>query len=372
MRKLIFMLLPLALFAQNPPDARALLARADASIFTAKTVRLAATQARGFAGLDPLPGSPFKLEFVRGGRGRAEFRASLSNTIITLMVFDGANLWEYHDLGNQYTKKSAVAWTFQGEIATLDYGRKPNNISAASYENDETIVFNGLPVACYVVRAEYRAAPNNPFGKGVVRRSWISKVGELILRDYWEGPLTPGMTDRETVTTNYTTIETDVSLPEDLFAFQPPQGSKLGEPIVMGGVVGGLASESISAAPPPPPPPPPPPKKVEEQSDSSRRANVSGTEQQAKVIRRTTPVYPPLAKQARIQGVVRFRAIISKDGTIKDLSLISGHPLLAPAAMDAVKQWSYQPTTINGERVEVLTQIDVTFTLAQRSAAIAQ
>jgi len=58
MRKLIFMLLPLALFAQNPPDARALLARADASIFTAKTVRLAATQARGFAGLDPLRAVP--------------------------------------------------------------------------------------------------------------------------------------------------------------------------------------------------------------------------------------------------------------------------------------------------------------------------
>lgn len=191
MKKLVSVLFPLALFAQNPPDARALLARADASIFTPKTVRVAATQARSFAGVAPLPGNPFKLEFIRGGRGRAEFRASLSNAIITLMVFDGTSLWEYHDLGNQFTKTSAAAWTFQGEIATLDYGRKPNNIFAASYENDATVDFNGTPVACYVVRAEYRAAPSNPLSKGVVRRVWISKSSEMILRDYWKVRLPP-------------------------------------------------------------------------------------------------------------------------------------------------------------------------------------
>jgi periplasmic protein TonB len=71
------------------------------------------------------------------------------------------------------------------------------------------------------------------------------------------------------------------------------------------------------------------------------------------------------AKQARIQGVVRLNAVIAKDGTISDLSVISGHPLLVPSALDSVKQWIYQPTLLNGNPVEVTTEIDVNFTLAQ-------
>ena len=75
--------------------------------------------------------------------------------------------------------------------------------------------------------------------------------------------------------------------------------------------------------------------------------------------------YPPLAKQARIQGTVRFNAVIGKDGTIQNLTLVSGHPLLVPSATEAVHQWVYQPTLLNGEPVEVVTQIDVNFTLSQ-------
>jgi TonB family protein len=338
------LLLPLATFAQNPPDARGLLARADESIFTAKTVRLGATQSRSFVGAAPLPGNPFEIEFVRGGRGRAEFRAG--NTIVTLMVFDGANLWEYHDLGNQYTKKPATAWIFQGEIATLHFGRNPNNVSAAKYENDETVDFNGRPVACYVIRADYRGAPGNPLGKGVVRRVWISKDSELILRDYWEGSLTPGMgTARETLTTNYTTIETGLPLPDERFVFQPPPGSKLGEPLVVGGVAPGF----FAAAPPPPPPPPP---------GKSADKPMPGT-----LIRRVAPVYPPEAKRAGIEGVVKVNAVITKDGTVRVLGVLSGPPELTSAATDAVAQWVYQPYIVNGKPVEVMTEILVRFIL---------
>jgi protein TonB len=77
------------------------------------------------------------------------------------------------------------------------------------------------------------------------------------------------------------------------------------------------------------------------------------------------PVYPPLAKQARIQGTVRFTAIIGRDGTIQNLTVVSGHPLLLAAAQSAVVQWKYKPTLLNGEPVEVVTQIDVNFTLNQ-------
>ncbi len=134
---------------------------------------------------------------------------------------------------------------------------------------------------------------------------------------------------------------------------------------VPGGTPGGVIGGIIGAVPTAAPPPPPPPVKVVEKPKEVQRIRVGGNVQQANLIRKVTPVYPPLAKQARIQGTVRFTAIISKDGTIQNLQLISGHPLLVPAAQDAVKQWVYRPTLLNGEPVEVITQIDVNFTLSQ-------
>ena len=125
-----------------------------------------------------------------------------------------------------------------------------------------------------------------------------------------------------------------------------------------GGVIGGIIGGIPNAAPPPPPP------KVEAKP-TVQRIRVGGNVQAANLIRKVTPQYPPLAKQARVQGTVRFQAIIGKDGTIQNLQLITGHPLLVPAATEAVKQWLYKPTLLNGEPVEVVTQIDVNFTLSQ-------
>jgi protein TonB len=121
---------------------------------------------------------------------------------------------------------------------------------------------------------------------------------------------------------------------------------------VIGGIIGGV----------PVAPPPPPPGKVEKPV-TPQRIRVGGNVQAAKIVRQPKPIYPPLAKQARIQGTVRFTAIIGRDGTIQNLQLVSGHPLLVPSAQEAVKQWVYQPTLLNGEPVEVITQIDVNFTL---------
>ena len=125
-----------------------------------------------------------------------------------------------------------------------------------------------------------------------------------------------------------------------------------------GGVLGSILSTTNSALPPPPPPPAP-------KTVTPKRITIGGNVQQAKLVRQPKPVYPPLAKQARISGVVHLAAVISKDGTIQDLKVISGHPLLIPSALEAVKQWVYQPTLLNGEPVEVSTQIDVNFTLSQ-------
>ena len=92
---------------------------------------------------------------------------------------------------------------------------------------------------------------------------------------------------------------------------------------------------------------------------------VGGKVQAAKIVHQVTPVYRPLAKQARISGIVRFEAVISRSGMIESLQVMSGHPLLTQAALDAVRQWVYQPTLLNGQPVEVVTQIEVNFKLAE-------
>ena len=86
------------------------------------------------------------------------------------------------------------------------------------------------------------------------------------------------------------------------------------------------------------------------------------------LVRQVKPVYPPLARQARIQGAVVLQAIIGKDGSIEKLRLIGGHPMLSPAAIEAVRQWRYRPYTLNGEPVEVETEITVNFVLGGGSS----
>jgi periplasmic protein TonB len=117
----------------------------------------------------------------------------------------------------------------------------------------------------------------------------------------------------------------------------------------MGGVIGSVLSSTPVAVP-----------KVA----TPQRVRVSSGVSQGLLVRRVQPNYPPLARQARIQGVVLLQATISKEGDIRDLTLISGHPMLAPAAIEAVKQWKYRPYLLNGEPVEVETQVQVNFTLS--------
>jgi protein TonB len=110
---------------------------------------------------------------------------------------------------------------------------------------------------------------------------------------------------------------------------------------------------------------PPPPKPKPEIPVVPKQIRVSTGVQAAKVIRQVKPAYPDLARKARVQGTVKLTAVIGRSGTVSNLQLISGHPLLVPAAVNAVSQWVYEPTLLSGEPVEVITQIDVNFTLSQ-------
>jgi protein TonB len=97
----------------------------------------------------------------------------------------------------------------------------------------------------------------------------------------------------------------------------------------------------------------------------SEPVRIGGGVQAAKLIFGPKPAYPPLARTSRTQGTVRIQAVIARDGTIRNLQLVSGPPLLVAVAMEAVRQWRYQPTLLNGEPVEVITEIEVNFTLSQ-------
>jgi len=90
---------------------------------------------------------------------------------------------------------------------------------------------------------------------------------------------------------------------------------------------------------------------------------VGGEVEAARLKHEVMPTYPPIARATRLEGTVRLSASIAPDGTVENLQVLSGSPLLTEAAQKAVKQWTYQPTYLNGKPVEVLTEIDVNFTL---------
>ena len=117
----------------------------------------------------------------------------------------------------------------------------------------------------------------------------------------------------------------------------------------MGGVIGGIINSTPVAVP-----------KVA----TPTRVRVSAGVTEGLLIRKVTPGYPPLARQARIQGAVVLAAVIGKDGSIQNLKVVSGHPMLTSSALEAVRQWKYKPYFLNGEPVEVDTQVTVNFTLA--------
>jgi protein TonB len=112
--------------------------------------------------------------------------------------------------------------------------------------------------------------------------------------------------------------------------------------------------------------PAPAPAELQPKSKPARQpVRFGGRVAEANLLRKVMPVYPPLAKSTRVQGTVEFTALISKGGNIENLQLVHGHPLLVQAAKEVVLQWKYRPTTLNGEAVEVITDIVVNFTLSQ-------
>jgi len=141
----------------------------------------------------------------------------------------------------------------------------------------------------------------------------------------------------------------------------PPSFGSTAAAVVPGGtgtspLIGQLFREPVPQPKPRVADAPPPP---------ATPTQVGGEVQAAKLIKKVVPLYPPLARQARVSGTVQLVGVIAKDGTIQQLQVVSGHPLLVKSALDAVRQWIYRPTLLNGQAVEVIAPIDVIFKLGQ-------
>jgi TonB family protein len=126
---------------------------------------------------------------------------------------------------------------------------------------------------------------------------------------------------------------------------------------VPGGVTGGVVGGILGGQPPPPPPP------AEKSTQQTEPIRLSSNVLMSKLIKHVAPVYPELARQARVQGVVSLRIIIDKTGHVANIAVVNGHPLLIQAATDAVSQWVFEATIINGEAVSVSGVVTVQFTL---------
>jgi protein TonB len=137
-----------------------------------------------------------------------------------------------------------------------------------------------------------------------------------------------------------------------------PGGVPGGQP---GGVAGGVVGSRGDD--PPPPPPPPTPKPTAEPTPVPKKISVSGGVLQGSAIRKVQPPYPPIAKAARAAGAVQVQVTIGEDGRVIDAAVVSGHPLLRDAALQAARQWTFKPTELSGVPVKVQGVLTFNFTL---------
>jgi protein TonB len=131
----------------------------------------------------------------------------------------------------------------------------------------------------------------------------------------------------------------------------------------IGGVPGGVAGAKGDGDPPPPPPPPKPTPEPTPKPEPPKKINVSGGVLQGSAIRKVQPPYPPIAKAARAAGAVQVQVTISEEGRVIDASVVSGHPLLREAALQAARQWVFKPTELSGVPVKVQGILTFNFTL---------
>ncbi len=344
MKTLLYLLavVSLALRAQTPPEALDLLVRSDGPIFTAKTVRLVGTRSSdSTAGATPIHNSSsFSYEFQSDGRAREEVQAGNSTN---QTIFDGSNLWRYYSASQIYTKVSAKQMpSTQAGFEYLEYGRNSANIISAKIDGEEQLTFGGKPATCYIVVASYGGFPGNPRAQNVTRKVWISRDQNLVLRDNWiyEAPAGNAAIKFSNLI-GYTTVEWDLAIAAERFAFEPPAGSRPARQFVaptIAAPAGIGAGGGIGNGRGPVPPPP--------------AALV--------LVTRIEPEYTAEARAAGLQGIVSLFLSVQADGVPANVHVMHGLGLgLDEKAVQAVQQWRFKPGTASaGQSAELSFHLD--------------
>jgi periplasmic protein TonB len=197
--------------------------------------------------------------------------------------------------------------------------------------------------------ARYAVDPIPPYAGGGHRAPQTALSGPHVTRDHWPSFLFhyPTVGERRRPTESGPT--------DDAPSIGGSHGDGTGSGDGPGDGTGIFGSSGNGPAPPRPPDPKPP--------VITKPVIVSEGAQEALLVRRIEPLYPNLARQIHLAGTVELRAVIAKDGTVIDLEVVSGNPMLARAAVDAVRQWHYRPTLLNNQPVEVQTFVTVKFVL---------
>jgi TonB family protein len=390
MRYSLFVLLgALGASAQTQPEARDLLLRSDAPLVAARTFRLEGTLAIEAS----VPGTQTKVEtsfssvYATPSRHRREVRTGQAKTLV---VFDGESTWTYYPQSNTYLK-SAGGTSLPSDLQFIVYGRNQANLQTAAIQRQESVTFGGSPVMCSVVRAEYAGLPGSANATNVVRTAWIEPVNNIVLRDSWESDRPqPGLSTamHVLIAYNFSTIEWDRPLAEDLFAFQPPEGSrpvrsftppmamannpnspptkapliivppnvnladpmsKSGSPSNGPGSGGGIGSGSGGAV---------------RSGPSPGTFRVGGGVTAPSLVYKVEPAYTEEARKVRLQGTVLLYVQVDPSGKAVNMRVLRSLGFgLDEQAMEAVQKWQFKPGFKDGQPVTVEAQIEVSFRL---------
>jgi TonB family protein len=298
----------------------------------------AATQAARVAPTAVTPYLGVRVKGIRTGMTAAQAKAIIPDLDCTSSVVKGFLLTECDVVRRDYTGTSILMeiGLYHGRVYSITW----YCMDSAEGCNSVTLQMSAHFGKPRTYQTEDIPAQSGSFSEQVMR--WrIMDEGAMFSFNKYQGG---GWMDGKLSIINY--------------AFAPP-GEDFVKPLWVGpnNEEAQAASNSTSAPASPPSPVVEPPKPV------VTRIKRSAAVQQSLLVYHVDPTYPPLARQTGVSGIVRLGVIIGTDGTVQQLSVVSGHPLLVQAALNASRQWRYKPTLVGGEPVEVETTLDVLFSL---------
>lgn len=297
------------------------------------------------------------VQAVNPGKYRSESKIGKMGSV--LIVSDGKYLWNYNSIQNRYTKKEAgadgIEALLRGAASKMGAmgigGLQEEMTKSARTIRSEFVEVDGIQRDCWVVES-HPGKDAMPMASAIFATFWIDKNLLFSLKTSMSMKLDMGGESHEMVMTMITrSLKLDVDIPDSVFAFTPPPDA-----VEVGDMESGAEVKRAGIAPPAKP-----------AADGTPEAFVPRKEP----IQRTAPVYPEEARKQKLQGFVRMLVTINPQGYVIGAEVLTGPVLLRQSALDAVRQWKFQPVNRHGFPVIAVTQWNELFSLpGERSAPL--